>query len=209
MKSPERLSLDKTTERGVLILECIDQSDLGSEGRFLSHMFDLMDVPCQYVEIRTPEQLLSLLGCSPYKYIHITTHGYVTESSKKFIGWWTPNGIVKKKILQPLEGKLINKIIVSTACNSAEKGFCDYIVDRLGCKHYIAPARNPKFHNSIMFAHLFYHKVFILRLSAKNSYKRYEQNYKNPHLFSIYNRKNRSTRSSRRTTSTVHGAEAH
>ena len=45
---------------GVLILECLDKSDPGSEGRFLSHMFDLMEVQHQYVEVRTKYQMISL-----------------------------------------------------------------------------------------------------------------------------------------------------
>lgn len=44
---------------GVLVLECLDHADPGSEGRFLSHMFDLMEVEHQYVEIRTRNQLIS------------------------------------------------------------------------------------------------------------------------------------------------------
>lgn len=181
--------MKRNAENGVLILECIDRSDPGSEGRFLSHMFDLMEVKSQYVEIRTPEQLLSLMGFSPYKYIHVTTHGFISE--EKFIGWWTSKGIVHKTDLKALEGKFTDKIIVSTACKSGRKIFCKYIVDKLGCKYCIAPKKSPRHCNSIFFAHVFYHKVFVLHQDVENSYNAYDSRYKNPHWFTIYKRKSR------------------
>ena len=174
---------------GVLILECIEQSDPGSEGRFLSHMFNLMEVKSQYVEVHTPAQILSLIDCSPYKYIHITTHGVI--SNKKFVGWWTPKGTVSKEDLMVLEGKLTDKIIISTACKSGKKAFCNYIVHKLRCKYYVAPKRSPRFRNSIFFAHIFYHKLFVLKQSVEDSYNAYNKKYKNPHCFTIYKRKNR------------------
>lgn len=181
--------MKRNTEKGVLILECIDKSDPGSEGRFLSHMFNLMDVKSQYVEVHTPAQMLSLMDCSPYKYIHITTHGLV--HNKKFVGWWTPKGTVGKEDLMVLEGKLTDKIIVSTACKSGKKAFCYYIVNKLGCKYYLAPERGPWFRSSIYFAHIFYHKLFVLKQSVKDSYNAYDKKYKNPHCFTIYKRKKR------------------
>lgn len=187
-----------TRKSGVLVIECTDHSDPGSEGRFLSHMFDLMNVQSQYVEVRTPKQLISLLECSPYKFIHITTHGCVSESDN-FLGWWTPEGDVNRTNLGCLENKMAKTIIISTACKSAAKNFGKYVVDKLGCSYYIAPKESPKFHNSIMFAHIFYHKNFILKQSTKNSFKAYKNNYKNPHKFSIYERtKKASTNQSSR-----------
>ena len=180
--------MKRNAEKGVLILECIDHSDPGSEGRFLSHMFNLMKVKSQYVEVRTRKQLLSLMGCSPYNYIHITTHGVVSE---KFVGWWTPDSEVDKANLKSLEGKLTGKTLVSTACRSGEKAFCKYIVHKLGCKFCLAPKGKPKFHNSIMFAHIFYHKLFVQNLGVMESYKAYNKKYTNPHCFTIYKRKNR------------------
>lgn len=126
-------------EKGVLILECLDRSDPGSEGRFLSHMFDIMDVPSQYVEVRTPNQFISLMACAPYEFIHITTHGCVSKPSEKFRGWWTPNGKVDQKSLGTLDGKLEDTVVVSTACKSADETFGRYVVDTLGSRYYIAP----------------------------------------------------------------------
>lgn len=186
--------MKRNAEKGVLILECIDHSDPGSEGRFLSHMFNLMKVKSQYVEVRTRKQLLSLIGCSPYNYIHITTHGVVSE---KFVGWWTPDSEVDKANLRSLEGKLTGKTIVSTACGSGDKAFCKYIVHKLGCKFFLAPKGKPKFHNSIMFAHIFYHKLFVLKQSVNKSYEAYDKNYKNPHCFTFYKRNKRPNKALR------------
>lgn len=184
---------------GVLILECTDHSDPGSEGRFLSHMFDLMDVASQYVEIRTPNQLIALMESSPYKYIHITTHGRISNVTDKFLGWCTPDGDVNRTNLGCLEKKMIKTIIVSTACKSADKKFGRYVVDRLGCSYYIAPKKSPKFHNSIMFSHLFYHKHFILKQNTKKSFEAYDNSYKNPHNFTIYIKNKRSNSKIQRT----------
>jgi len=74
--------------RGVLILECLDGTDPGSEGLFLSHMFILMKVDYQYVEVRTKAQFLALLRTWPYELIHITIHGSVGNASGKFLGLW-------------------------------------------------------------------------------------------------------------------------
>lgn len=176
-------------DRGALIIECIDKSDPGSEGRFLSHMFDIMDVPSQYVEVRTPDQFIGLMACAPYEFIHITTHGCVSSPSEKFLGWWTPKGKVNEKNLGPLKGKLDGTVIVSTACKSAADAFGRYVVDTLGARYYIGPTMSPRFHNAILFAHIFYHKLFILGHSPRKSYEAYDDNYKNPHAFEIYARK--------------------
>lgn len=68
-------------ENGVLILECLADSDPGSEGRFLSHMFKLMKVKHQYVEAYTRYQLLALLKKSPFRLIHIATHGAMKDNN--------------------------------------------------------------------------------------------------------------------------------
>jgi len=89
-------------KKGVLIIECLDLSDLGSEGKFLSHMFDLMEVSHQYLAVRTKYQLLTLIKNSPYKVIQIKTHGSCRERKKReiFKGWWTPNGTITFKTVE-------------------------------------------------------------------------------------------------------------
>ena len=71
-------------------------------------MFDLMKVENQYVDVRTKEQFLNLLTSSPYKFIHITTHGSVINGKKgeRFCGLWFLDGDVKRNDLTFLEGKL-------------------------------------------------------------------------------------------------------
>lgn len=87
--------IKKSSANGVLILECLDEIDPGSEGRFLSHMFNLMEVPSQYAEIRTKEQFTAMLGANQFDVLHITTHGHVATKNDKFIGFWTPKGTVR------------------------------------------------------------------------------------------------------------------
>lgn len=183
-------------KKGVLILECLDQSDPGSEGKFLSHMFDLMGVDNQYVEIRTRAQFISMIKSCPYKVIHITTHGEVEKISsnrERFKGWWTQDGPISKTIIDDnLENSLTGKIIVSTACLSGYTKYANYLIEKTGCKYYIAPEGSPSFHNSIFFAHIFYHKYFILNNKLNNIFERYDSRYKNPHEFSYFQAKNRT-----------------
>jgi hypothetical protein len=170
------------SDTGVLVLECIDKTDPGSEGRFLSHMFNLMDVKSQYVEIRTKAQLLTMLETSPYKTIHITTHGALTK--EQFKGFWTPSGSVRLEAFP--DDLLSDKTLVSTACKSGSKAFAEAFVEKTGARFYIAPTASPYFHNAIFFAHWLYHKVFILKVSVPRAVKDYRDGYKNPHDFAIY-----------------------
>lgn len=171
---------------GVLILECLGKSDLGSEGYFLAHMFDLMNVESQYVEVRTKYQLLALLKKPPYKVIHITTHGSVRGKGQEenFCGLWTKEGTISHKQIKELDGQLKGCTIVSTACLSGEPTFSEIFIKGSGCAHYIAPTGSPRFHNSIFFAHIFYHKHFILKKEVKDILLEYNDRYKNPHKFS-------------------------
>jgi hypothetical protein len=171
----------KRTE-GVLLLECLDKSDPGSEGRFLSHMFNIMQVKHQYIEIKTLPQLMALLKCSPYKIIHITTHGSVNKK-EKFFGLWTKKGNLTSKQLESLKGKLKGYSIVSTACKSGTNDFRTSFIKTAQCDFFIAPKGSPKFHNSIFFSHIFYHKYFILKKDIKTILSQYNKKYKNPHNF--------------------------
>jgi hypothetical protein len=170
---------------GVLILECLDKRDPGSEGLFLSHMFDLMKVANQYMEVRTKQQFLNLLLSSPYKFIHITTHGSVIDGKKgeRFCGFNFPDGEVTSNDLFFLKGKLKGNIIVSTACLSGDKKFSRQFIAITGCKYYIAPSGGPLYHNSIFFAHIFYHKHFILKKDVAEILHQYDKRFKNPHEF--------------------------
>jgi hypothetical protein len=172
--------------QGILILECLDTTDPGSEGRFLSHMLNIMEAPSQYIEIRTREQLIAILKTNPFNAVHITTHGHVAGQSDKFQGFWTPKGTVRLEDLP--EGSLQKKIVISTACRSGTKKFAQLLVKRLSPTDYIAPTGSPKFHNSIYFAHWFYHNVLILKLSPAEAVKKYNEGYKNPHDFVHYER---------------------
>jgi hypothetical protein len=168
--------------KGILILECIDKNDPGSEGRFLSHMFSLMDVPSQYIEIRTKRQFVAMIEASPFNIVHITTHGYVTP---KFDGFWTP-AEEKLWIEDFSKDSLKGKTVVSTACRSGARKFARKFRKRVSAKYYIAPEGKPKFHNSIYFAHWFYHNVIVLKLSPTVAMKKYDEGYKNPHDFTLF-----------------------
>ena len=174
-------------EHGVLILECFDKADPGSEGLFLAHMFNLMHVDHQYVEVRTKRQFLSLLTSSPYELIHITTHGSVRrcESTDNFLGLWLRDGKITIRDLRRLKDKLQAYTIVSTACLSGDDSFAEAFVQTTGCDYYVAPSGSPTFHNAIFFAHIFYHKYFILKRSVSDILARYDEKYRNPHKFAV------------------------
>ena len=177
----------KMPSKGVLILECSEESDPGSEGRFVSHMLDLMEVPHKYVKVKNKEDLVNRLQSSPFRIIHIATHGVFKKSKqdKKFIGIWTPTGKLKQSDLELLRDKLEERTIVCTACLSADKQFREKIIEVTGCSHYVAPIGSPYFHDAIFFAHIFYHKHFILKRSVRKSIGQYSRTYKNPHRFVI------------------------
>src|SRR4051794_18340386 len=107
--------------KGVLILECLDGTDPGSEGRFLSHMFDIMEVDSQYVEVRTRRQFLAMLNSTPFQNIHIATHGQVTGRGESFKGFWTPDGVVR--LGDFLDRSLHGCLVLSTACKSGSAPF--------------------------------------------------------------------------------------
>lgn len=165
---------------GVLILESIDKNDPGSEGRFLSHMFNLMDVRSQYVEVRTKQQFIAMFDANPFN--AVTTHGYVTPN---FDGFWTPAGD-RLRTEDFSEGSAKEKLIVSTACRSGFETFAQPFRKRVSAKYYIAPEGSPKFHNAIYFAHWFYHNVIVLKLAPCEAMKKYKEGYKNPHDFTLF-----------------------
>lgn len=173
-------------KRGVLIIECVDRKDPGSEGMCLAHMLDLMRVERQYVEVRTKKQLMGLLRTSPYRVVHITTHGAVEERarSERFVGLVAGDGEVESSDLDKLQGKLKGCTIVTTACRSGDKKFVDAI-KRTGCSYYIAPRGSPWPRNAIFFAHIFYHKLFVLKKSVRDILAEYDGRYRNPHEFVV------------------------
>lgn len=171
--------------RGVLILECVDDADPGSEGHFLSHMFNIMEVPSQYLEIRNKQQFLAMSETSPYSMVHITTHGRVNSRETQFKGFWTPNDTVR---LDDFPDDLLKgRTVVSTACLSGQKKFGKSFVERMSAKAYIAPSGSPSFRNAIYFAHWFYHNVLVLKLTPPRAIAKYNDGYKNPHGFAIFN----------------------
>jgi hypothetical protein len=114
-------------KNGVLILECLDEANPGSEGQFLLQMFRLMEVSTQYVEVRTKRQLLALLDRPPFRLVHVTTHGaldYTKSALKpKFRGLWSPTEDLTAVDLPKLRGVLSNRSVVTTACLSGSKMF--------------------------------------------------------------------------------------
>lgn len=175
-------------ERGVLILECLDQADPGSEGLFLAHMFNLMEIEHQYVEVRTKHQILALLQKSPYEIIHITTHGSVKrrKKTKKFNGLWVKDGIItKNELKRSIQNKLAGYTVVSTACLSGKDLFAEDFTNITACDYYVAPSGSPGFYDAIFFAHIFYHKYFIKEKSVVKILAEYNKRYKNPHNFSL------------------------
>lgn len=171
-------------KKGVLIIECLDKKDPGSEGKCLKHIFNLMQIRSKYIHVTDTNKFISEITTSEFKYIHVTTHGLI--NGKSFRGWWTQNGSVKKKALSSLEGELKGKTIISTACLSGKDDFGKYIVDVLKCDYFIAPSKSPQFHNSAFFSHIFYHKLFKTKKDVKKAFVSYKQAYKNPHIFKLF-----------------------
>lgn len=170
---------------GVLILECLDEADPGSEGQFLLHMFDLMRVDAQYIEVRTKRQLLSLLDRPPFRMVHITTHGSVVEDKSdrkpRFRGLWSPTQDLTLSDLGSLNGKLSARSVITTACMSGERRFARRFVQETGCGHYVAPKKSPYYSTAIYFAHLFYHKYFRLREKYERNILRIVEDYDGMH----------------------------
>lgn len=179
-------------KHGVQIIECIDKDDPGSEGRFLKHMFDLMRIDSTYTHVNSVDTFLKTIKNSKYDYIHITCHGLVSKD-EKFKGWWTPNGVVTISNITKNIEKIAATAIISTACNSGEGEFGTRIVAKLGCKFYIAPQKGPYFHNSALFAHIFYHKLFYTKTKGDvlRALKAYDSGFKNPHKFTIQHLKDK------------------
>ena len=149
---------------GVLILECLDKADPGSEGQFLLHMFHLMHVNVQYVETRTKRQLLSLMDRPPFRLLHITTHGSIDQSGSghkpSFCGLWSPTQDIAASDLAQLKGKLRGRSVITTACMSGTPNFAKRFVRETGCEYYVAPRKSPTYATAIYFSHLLYHKYF-------------------------------------------------
>jgi hypothetical protein len=172
-------------KRGVYILECIDKHDPGSEGLFLAHMFRLMSVPHQHLEVQTKDQFLALLPRSPYELIHIATHGYVDRSngSNRFAGLWFRDGHVTVSDLDGLGNALRGQSVILTACLSGDRAVAKALITKGACRYVVAPQGAPYFHNAIFFAHLFYHHYFINERSVAEILVRYDKRYRNPHQF--------------------------
>ena len=169
--------------RSVLILECLDKGDPGSEGRFTTHMLSLMGIKNQYIQVETKEQFVALLRTAPSQagIIHITTHGRCSKNA--FHGFWTPEGDVQTDDLE--EVRLSGKTIISTACLSGQLPFARRFQKVTSCRHYVAPQKSPRFHNAIMFSHLSYHNHFILKKNVDEAFGKYKTTYKNPHDFHV------------------------
>jgi hypothetical protein len=127
------------------------------------------------------------LKTSPYKIIHITTHGLVEGQGKreKFVGLWFWDGHVGKGDIEKLKGKLKGCSLVSNACLSGDAKFGRALVKTAGCDYYVAPNQSPKFHNAIFFAHIFYHKMFISKKSVRTILEEYDDRFRNPHEFDV------------------------
>ena len=79
-----------------------------------------------------------------------------------------------------LNGKVKATAIVSTACKSGSKSFGRFVVNELGFKYFIGPTGSPKFYNTILFTHIFYHKLFKTNGRISDAFNSYDDFYKNP-----------------------------
>jgi hypothetical protein len=180
-------------KHSVLIIECADKGeDPGSEGRFIKHMLDLMDIENDYQPVRTKTQFMELLSSVPVDtdVVHIATHGKIRKTPKgkpdQFMGFWTPDEQhVTVKEIAEAGIALAGKTVVSTACLSGKKAPREAFKTTTACKHYIAPIRDPSFYNAALMCHIFYHKHLALGRSVKRAFSEYEDRYRNPHVFCL------------------------
>jgi hypothetical protein len=119
--------------------------------------------------------------------IHITTHGEYEQigSTKRsrFSGFATPHGTATIDDIRNADIDLSGKTVMSRACYSGQKTPRKAFKDATNCKHYIAPIKDPHFHNAALMCHIFYHKHPVLNKSVKKAFSEYEDRYKNPHTF--------------------------
>lgn len=172
---------------GVCIVECVDPEDPGSEGRLLSEIFKLMQIEHELQQVNSPEELFDALAQTKMKHAHVSTHGTVGDDDR-FLGWWTPEGTGRKKIVDRLQPRLKCTGLVSTACKSGNAKFASYVVNTLGVEYYIAPRNSPWFHNAAFFCHIYYQKLFRTKRSVPAAFNSYEKYYRNPHGFVLRTR---------------------
>lgn len=184
------INLRCNVKRGVCIVECLDEGDPGSEGRVLREIFNLMEVESKLIRVASIDRLLHALSDNEFQHVHITTHGTVTDD-KKFKGWWTPNGVGSKRMVNKHQVVLSCTSLVSTACLSGSKGFAKHVTGVWGSKYYIAPTGSPRFHNAALFSHIYYHKLFGSKGTVFKAFSSYMKSYTNPHNFTLFERDDR------------------
>lgn len=177
----------------VLIIECLDQGDPGSEGNFLLNMFNILEVKAQYLQLETKEQMLAIMSCVPnsVKFIHFTTHGWISD---KCDGLWTPQGSVEVRDLKEACPDLSGKCVVTSACKAGGVYFEQRFRYYTECKYFIAPEDSVSFKNAMFFSHLFYYNYFVLKKDIDKSFQAYTARYKNSYNWKLYKKEaSRST----------------
>ena len=166
----------------VLIIECLDRTDPGSEGQFLTHMLNIMKVSSQYVQLQTKQQVLALLSAVPksVEIIHFTTHGSIDKNTDKIFGFWTPKGTITKSDIQKAEFDFSGITFIASACQAGQGVFAKTVMEYTDCDYYISPMKSPTFAGAIYFSHIFYHHHFVFGKNVYESFERYENFYKNP-----------------------------
>ena len=172
----------------VLIVECVGKNDPGSEGNFLLHMFNILQVKAQYLQLETKEQMLAIMNCIPnsVEYIHFTTHGLIGDGCE---GLWTPLGSVELEDLEIIRPDFSGKCVLTSACEAGGSSFRKRFRVATGCNYYIAPAESVSFKNAMFFSHLFYYNCFVLKKDVKRSFDAYTSRYKNMYKWTLQTRR--------------------
>jgi hypothetical protein len=94
-QKPSRRKASSAVKPFVFIIECMEKDDPGSEGRFVKHMLDLMQIPNCYRKAKDQAEFIEVLSTfSPEAdVVHISTHGEYEETRSKrhrFTGFATP-----------------------------------------------------------------------------------------------------------------------
>ena len=149
-----------TTIPDVYIIESLDWDDEDQdryEGRLLAEMLTLSGKNPIYRYVRTSQEFEHFFEdfCdSDYRYLHISCHGNVTAISTTF------GEISFSDLADMMKGKLKNKRLFLSACETVNADFADVMIPASHCNSVIGPATKLYTNDALIFWSSFYHLIF-------------------------------------------------
>ena len=120
--------MSKKTKSGVFIIESLDfkdEKDDSYEGKILSRILSLSNVPTEYFYIRTMRELkkiIRIFSNSNLRYLHISCHGSASAL------YTTLDKISFKEVASILNPHIDNKRLFLSACSSVNENLADQIL---------------------------------------------------------------------------------